>query len=319
MAQKKEESMRDSVSRRVFLGKAAAGAAWGKFCSTPLLSALAPYGSAESKNASRIVDCHVHFDDKNPSFIEDLLKVCNRLNLTACLLTPYANRSIVAEAAKKYPAEIIPIGFLDLDAGDVVAQVREFHKLGYRGLGELEFVKKPYIDPAYQPVYEQANEYGWVLLFHTGIVLRAKFDEPEDVASHRMRAFYLEEVARRYPRLTVIGAHCGNPEYQWAAEVARWNPNVFFDLSGSTLHKMSDRLSEFRNIFWWSGTDEGTKTPDNDPSAFSKLVFGSDTSLDQIEHVIGQYRSLFQACGVPEPTQKLVLGGTLSKVFNLAH
>src|ERR1700746_78164 len=115
-------------------------------------------------------------------------------------------------------------------------------------------------------------------LFHTGIVLRKKCDEPEDVASHRMRAFYLEEIGRRFPKITVVGAHCGNPEYQWAAEVARWNPNVFFDVSGSTRTKMHARLSEFRNIFWWSGTEEGTRSPENDPSAFVKLVFGSDTS-----------------------------------------
>lgn len=311
-------SMKKTYSRRNFLATAAGAAVLSKAAS-PLLNALAPQTAADSGRSSRIVDCHVHFDDKNANYIEHLVQVSKRLNLTACLLTPYANRHVVADAAKRYPEEIIPIGFLDLDAKDAVAQVREFHKLGYRGLGELEFVKKPYTDPAYQPVYEQANEYGWVLLFHTGIVLRAKFNEPEDVASYRMRAFYLEEVARRYPRLTVIGAHCGNPEYQWAAEVARWNPNVFFDLSGSSLHKMSDRLSEFRNIFWWSGTDEGTKTPDSDSSAFSKLVFGSDTSLDAIEHVIGQYRSLFQACAVPEHTQELVMGGTLSKIFNLTH
>lgn len=316
---KKDKLVRKSVSRRDFLGKAAGAGALANLSSSPVLNALVPQGSAELRSGSRIIDCHVHFDDKNTNFIEDLVKECNRLNLTACLLTPYANRRIVADAAKRYPAEIVPIGFVDLDTDNAVAQVREFHELGYRGLGELEFVKKPYIDPVYQPVYEQANEYGWGLLFHTGIVLRRNFDTPEDVASHRMRAFYLEEIARRYPRLTVIGAHCGNPEYQWAAEVARWNPNVFFDLSGSTLHKMSDRLSDFRNIFWWSGTDEGTKTPDNDPSAFSKFVFGSDTTLDAIEHVIRQYRSLFHACGVPERTQKLVMGGTLSKVFNLTH
>ena len=28
-----------------------------------------------------------------------------------------------------------------------------------------------------------------------------------------------EEIARRFPRITVIGAHCGNPEYEWAAEI----------------------------------------------------------------------------------------------------
>jgi predicted TIM-barrel fold metal-dependent hydrolase len=237
--------------------------------------------------------------------------------MTACVLTPYANRRIVADAAQRYPAEIVPLGFLDLDAKDVLQQAQEFGKLGYRGLGELEFVKRPFTDPTYLPVYELANEYGWTVLFHTGIVLRRKFDEPEDVASYRMRAFHLEEIARRYPRITVIGAHCGNPEYEWAAEVARWNPNLFFDLSGSTLHKSSDRFTDFRNIYWWSGKGEGTPTPDHEPSAFSKLVFGSDTSLNSIESVIGQYRSLFGACGVPEPTQRLIMGGTLSKIFKL--
>jgi hypothetical protein len=78
---------------------------------------------------------------------------------------------------------------------------------------------------------------------------------------------------------------------------------------------MKDRLTDFRKIFWWSGSQEGTKTPNNDASAFSKIVFGSDTSLDSIEGVIGQYRGLFQACGVAESTQRLIMGGTLSKVL----
>jgi predicted TIM-barrel fold metal-dependent hydrolase len=193
------------------------------------------------------VDIHVHFDEKNPNFIRDFVAVAERINLTACLLTPYSHRVQVAEAAKQHPRQIVPFGFIDLDATDVLSQVKDFHELGYRGLGELEFVKRPYVDASYLPVYELANEYGWVLLFHTGIVLRRSVDQQENVASHRMRAFYLEEIARRFPKLTVIGAHCGNPEYEWAAEVARWNPNVFFDLSGSTLTKMNKRLEDSKS------------------------------------------------------------------------
>jgi predicted TIM-barrel fold metal-dependent hydrolase len=267
--------------------------------------------------ADRLVDTHVHFDEKNPNFIADLVKLSKQLNLTACVLTPYDNRKVVAEAARMYPTRIVPFGFVDLDDPNALQQVEDFHALGYRGLGELEFVKKPYTDPAYQPVYQRANSYGWVVLFHTGIVMRAKFDQPEDVASYRMRAFYLEEIARRYPKLTVIGAHAGNPEYEWAAEVARWNPNLFFDLSGSTLVKFRGRLSDFGRIFWWSGTDEGTATPENDPSAFVKLVFGSDAGLDGIERVLSQYRAMFDANGVPGRTRKLILGVTLAKILGL--
>src|SRR5215469_10431328 len=109
------------------------------------------------------------------------------------MLTPFANRKAVADAAKQHPKQILPFGYVDLDAPDVTKQVEELHAMGYRGLGELEFVKKPYSDPSYFPVYELANQYHWVVLFHTGIVLRAKFHEPEDVASGRMRPIHLEE------------------------------------------------------------------------------------------------------------------------------
>ena len=308
--------MNRRFSRRNFLkATTVAGAVTAlpkSFASDAFFHTLFP----DLSHAGRIVDIHVHFDQKNSTFVEDLLKVSKRLNLTACVLTPYANRNIISDAAKRFPADIVPFGFVDLDAKDAIQQVKDFHKLGYRGLGELEFVKKPFTDPGYFPVYELANEYGWVVLFHTGIVLRRKFDEPEDVASYRMRAFHLEEIARRFPRITVVGAHCGNPEYEWAAEVARWNPNVFFDLSGSTLTKFKDHLSDFRRIFWWSGTEWDTKSPENDPSAFSKLVFGSDTGLEGIESVVGQYHSLFEACGVPDRTQRLIMGGTLSEILS---
>jgi hypothetical protein len=189
------------MSRRGFM-RAAGGAA-----TIPLASSIAESASEEFRSekqaaasaGDRIVDVHVHFDEKNPNFIRDFLALAERISLTACLLTPYSRRVQVAEAAKQHPKQIVPFGFIDLDATDVLSQVKDFHELGYRGLGELEFVKKPYVDASYLPVYELANQYGWVLLFHTGIVLRRSVDQPEDVASHRMRAFHLEEIARRFP------------------------------------------------------------------------------------------------------------------------
>ena len=185
--------MDSRISRRGFL-RAAGGAA----TAIPLGS-IGNSTSEESRlvehsataSASRIVDIHLHFDENNPNFIRDLVTLAERINLTACLLTPYSHRVPVADAAKRHPGQIVPFGFVDLDAADVLSQVKDFHALGYRGLGELEFVKKPYIDASYLPVYERANQYGWVLMFHTGIVLRRSLDHPEDVASHRMRAFYL--------------------------------------------------------------------------------------------------------------------------------
>jgi uncharacterized protein len=230
--------MKDEISRRSFVTGALKTAATAslvlsgaeRVSSTPAAqasSAAAPAG------AGRIVDIHLHYQPK-PGFLDDFLRTTEHQNVTGCILTPFENRKEVAEAAKKHPTRIIPMGSVLLDAPDVTQQIEELYDLGYRGLGELEFPKKTYVDPSYTKVYELANRYKWVVLFHTGIVLRAKFTEPEDVASYRMSTQFVEEIARRFPQITVIGAHCGNPDYQWSTEIARWNPNVFYDLSGST-------------------------------------------------------------------------------------
>jgi uncharacterized protein len=313
--------MTDELSRRSFMSgtlKTAAAASLALTGAEQANSAAMPQnsGGAPTAGGSRIVDIHLHYR-QTPGFIDDLLRVTEHMNYTACMLTPFENRKEVAEAAKKHPSRIIPIGYVQLDAADVTQQIEELHDLGYRGLGELEFPKKTYVDPSYTKVYELANRYKWVILFHTGIVLRAKFTEPEDVASYRMSSKFVEEIARRFPQITAIGAHCGNPDYQWSAEIARWNPNVFFDLSGSTLKKLSGRLDKFSEFFWWSNTDEGTDTPDKHPSAFTKIVFGTDTSPADAEHVLSQYKAMFDANGVPESARNLILGGTLAKIFGL--
>jgi hypothetical protein len=59
------------------------------------------------------------------------------------------------------------------------------------------------------------------------------------------------------------------------------------------------------------------KTANNDPSAFIKIVFGSDTDLDGVEAVVKQYGAMFDACDVPEKTRKMIMGGTLSKMLGL--
>ena len=59
-------------------------------------------------------------------------------------------------------------------------------------------------------------------------------------------------------------------------------------------------------------------TPNDDPNAFIKGVFGSDVSLNEIETVVNQYRRMFDACSVPERTRKMIMGGTLSQMLGLA-
>lgn len=316
--------MKEKLSRRTLVSMFGMAAAFGtqlplygkslnkvfKSDSTPFM-----FESSVLPKMGRIVDMHVHYRHHEPGFIDNFLKLSDRLNITACMLTPFEHRKIVADAAKKYPRQIIPFGALKLDASDATKQMSEFHDLGYRGLGEISSMEKNCSDPKYFPIFELSDKYNWILMFHTGIVGR-DFDKAENVASGRMRPIYLEEISRQFPKLRILGAHLGNPEYEWAGEVTRWNPNIYFDLSGTTLSKMAKRLADFQKIFWWEDVEwEGQPTPDKSP--YSKIVYGSDTGNDNIEHVLNQYWAMFEACSVPTETRKNIMGGTLARMLDL--
>src|SRR5262245_6490555 len=90
--QGEEYKIEKQMSRRGFLGTAGKTAVLSRARSFAKLSpfaGLVPGEPTADKPAGRIVDMHVHFDEKKPGFLDDLLKLADRANLTACLLTPF--------------------------------------------------------------------------------------------------------------------------------------------------------------------------------------------------------------------------------------
>lgn len=120
---------------------------------------------------------------------------------------------------------------------DNAQAVNYYYEQGFKGLKAINPLVA-YDDPSCYCIYARAEDFSMPILFHTGIVVRKKNERSQNVSSARMRPIYLDTIARAFPDLKIIGAHLGNPWYQEAAEVARWNPNVFFDLTGSTLKKI---------------------------------------------------------------------------------
>jgi hypothetical protein len=156
-----------------------------------------------------------------------------------------------------------------------------------------------------------------ILLFHTGIVMRPHPETPVDVSVDRMRPTALDNIARRFPKLTIIGAHLGNPDYSWAAEIARWNPNLYFDLSGSTLIKLQENYQIFKSIFWWSSI-VSPHSPKSNTSAFEKVVFGSDVfggEIEEFDRELERYQKMLDTCGVSPEAQANIFGGTMRRIL----
>jgi uncharacterized protein len=267
--------------------------------------------------APKLVDAHVHHNGK-VEFLNALVARLDKHAGIAFLLVKPEHLKQVTDFMATHPDKLVGFGDLSPDDPRALERIDEFHRAGFRGLGEISRTRKPYDDPAYTPFYDRAARRGMMLLFHTGIVNRTRPEVAEDVSVDRLRVTLLDGIARRYPKTTIIGAHLGNPDYQWAGEIARWNPNLFFDLSGSTLIKKQEDLAFFKSIFWWSSVTS-PHSPKSQTSAFEKVIFGSDVfggELSEFDESVERYMRMFRSCGVSAEAQANILGGTLWRILN---
>lgn len=265
-----------------------------------------------------IIDFHENLL-KRPRYVDELVKECKRLKIEkVCLmgLGPHhemLGNEEVEQTFKKYPDMIIGFGYVRLGI-DNVSTVDRLCEQGFKGLKVIRPLAN-YDDKRFYPIYARAQDYGMPILFHLGILARRENEASFDISFNRMRPAYLDTIARAFPKLTLIGAHLGNPWYEEACEVARWNPNVYFDLSGSTLKKKTS--SYFKEIFWWTGKQTfhykglGGKEP------FEKIVFGADVPCKLIEDVLNDYRNLLDDLKVSKEIQDKVFGGTAAEILNL--
>lgn len=274
------------------------------------LSALA------QPHAPKLIDVHVHYDGE-PWFLEKLLDKLNANDGLVFLLTTSKGFPTASGFIRQHPNRFVGFADIKLDDPNALNEIDRFHDAGFRGLGEITSTEKNYDDQAYWPIYDRANKYHLILLFHTGIVNRLHPEQPANVSFERSRVTRIDLIARRWPGLTIIGAHLGNPDYAEAGEIGRWNPNLFFDVSGSTLIKKQDDYRFFRSIFWWTGI-VSPHTPAGNTSAFEKLVFGSDVfggDLQEFDSELERYHKMLDACEVPQHVQAKIFSGTMWRVL----
>ncbi len=267
----------------------------------------------------KIFDVHIHFprnwekpDDDPAPIVERLAEVATAAGIAkGCVLTggrfgPGYERGI--EILQGYPDLFVPVAVIDPEVTGR-EEVEELHAMGYRGL-KLIGVARPYDEPDYLPAYAAAERLGMPILFHMGVIgggidysithprrdpkaaatvrrmqeMRGRWPM-RDVTSHRMSPQHLDTVAQRFPDLRIIGAHLGNQgNYEYATSVARWRPNVAFDMSGG--ETIERHAVELRLI----GHEIGIE----------KLMFGSDCGMDDIREHIDRFEAIYDELELSE-------------------
>jgi hypothetical protein len=260
-----------------------------------------------------LIDAHQHYNSA-PDYVDRLVKAYRPRNAMACVLTPMSGFDVIRKAAAAHPDVIIPYGQISVDNPRARQEIEQFAAAGFRGI-KMHTPKNNWDDFGYFQLYERMQTLKLVALFHTGIV-SGNSDEPEPSSMARMRPAYLHTIARSFPKLVIQGAHLGNPWYEEAAEVARWEKNLYFDVTGSTLIKKAKNLSLFREYLWWEGPTAHS-SPDA-VYAFEKIVFGTDEPPENLDANVARYEAMLNACEVPEPSRRKVFGETLARILGIA-
>ena len=312
----------EKLSRRDFIGRstkvAVAASALGVMTKSNQVDAE-PVKNSQAKKPKFIIDSHIHCGSTE-KWIEEMVQIYRTHNAMACVLTWMRDMELMKDAISSYSDLFIGYGRVNLDDPNAVREIETFKKNGFVGM-KFHSPQKNYDDPSYFQMYRLCEEYGMYMIFHTGISSRRISDEPVLKSSSRMRPMYLDTICRLCPRVTIQGAHLGNPWYEEAAEAARWNPNLYFDITGSTLFKFIKlgRLDRMREILWWS-SEEGEENPhtlNDGPGAWEHIVFGTDEKPSGLTGNIERFQKMLDANNVPETTRKKMWGLTMAKLLGI--
>ncbi len=272
-----------------------------------------------------IIDAHHHYQDI-PDYPDLLAEEYDSLGITkVCLISPDVENGIkkLKRAMNRYPKFILGLPQFDWD-NHTIDNIKHFKDEGFTG---VKFIKPPlpYHHKKFWQVYEKCQELNLPGLFHLGIVARMSATGLMKAASREelpgayfvdcnyMRPIYLDTLARLYPEWQIHGAHLGNPWYEEAAMSCRWNPNLYFDLTGSTLKKKKPEY--FSELLWWNSSTR-YRDPDG-RDAWEKIVFGSDVAYNETHDVLNDYHNLIRVLNLSDKIRRKILGETAAAIYNI--
>jgi hypothetical protein len=279
----------------------------------------------------RIWDTHVHFPFGRPPQVdvekqlERYFEEFQRLGIERAALLCAGRFGMGFETPLRmlepYMDVAVPVAFIQMDSCSP-EEVRELKAMGYVGLKMLGPARH-YDDEAYWPIFATAEELGMPIVLHLGVVGGAcdylvtdPHHDPEAArrirsmmsmqrmlggrSAIRMSPFHLDTLATLFPRLKLIGAHLGGTGfYDQTASVARWRPNVYFDISGGWTIQ---RHAEERGLI-------------KQEISVYKLTFGSDCQPHEIEPYVRNWERIFEAAGLTEAEAERIWWGNAAEIF----
>jgi uncharacterized protein len=183
------------------------------------------------------------------------------------------DNEVIAKLIKDFKGYVD--GFIYFRLGkDKPSLIDSYRAKGFLG-AKFIFPLRAYDDERNWPVYGKIEKYGMPTLFHTAVVAGAgqMWQVKERVSSNYTKPINLDKVARCFPKMKIVGAHLGDPWYGEAMMMARWLPNLYFDLCIGQLSCMKGNKFCIKQSIK-EAYEEGDLNAE-------KLLYGSDCFIDK--------------------------------------
>ncbi len=195
----------------------------------------------------------------------------------------------IARLVKRWPEKLVPFGSVNpLFPGALDEFKRAVEVLGMKGfkLSPVYMSFHP-MDSRALRIYEQAQEWGIPLIFHTATA------QAPNVSLKWANPVLFDDVAYAFPELKIIMAHMGHPWQKECFAMARKHPNVWVELSGN-FYRRWEFYQALLFALEWGQT--------------YKIMFGSDwpmTTPRETEEGLRATRE-FAKAGLPEIPEAVI-------------
>ena len=272
----------------------------------------------------RIFANHAHLFPKNTKpngdidCLKELLDACE-IEKPVCFSPFRYQMDMYAQTTGQNPCEwvaeeikndsrFIGFGTIDFEAGNLKEQVKKVADLGLKGLKIHPAAQEVKIDsPQLFEVYEQAQEQGLFISFHTGLHWHR-------IADYQMLLF--DEVAYNFPKLRFSMEHIGGYSFfKEALLVMNNNSRSEIDHVYAGWTSIGMETDEMGNVRQgaWSLTDDDLCTLVHQ-AGYKTSIFGLDTPYNGIEKTqkaIDRIKNL----PITEEAKRCILGENLRTIL----
>ncbi len=235
-----------SLTRRAFLGAAAAGAALAGPSLNSAWAAPAGQSKAVAGKKCPVIDCHAHLSFRKspdqPGNDLQVLDAADRLGIDRLCCSILCKRpasvegfracnAALAAAIHRHPKRLLGYCYVNPECGrQALDEIRRcMNEYGF--IGVKLYNERVCTDPIVAPIVELAIELGAVILHHAGHA-HAPVPSQPNISD----GGHLAELGRRYPEARLICAHVGGGgDWEWTIKALRHAENVYLDTSGSVI------------------------------------------------------------------------------------